>query len=169
MNKFKDFLLESISPVETNFGIDKDFSNEEWITHLDRGISMSSTFFEGSEYLYLVSFMGDGEIGFKTAEKQKIDYSKIKSIEYLKTTFTTNAVKTENSFRIFGKVMYVILKYVEECGEDEIRFRPDKNNPGLSSLYAKLINNKYFIDYIKKIGFEYMGPVGTGYKFMRRN
>ncbi len=128
-NSFKDYLLsEAISIKNTKYGTNEpNFDNLNILNNTNHQI----TFFESSG-LYIVDIKPTNEVIF----------SKLKTFQSI-YDFTTYKIITKdmNQFKIFGKVMYVIISMMNSLNIKSVWF--DGLTDKHTEIYTNLFNNKY--------------------------
>lgn len=75
----------------------------------------------------------------------------------------------DSSLKIFNKVMYVVSDVIDKHNIDYLAFAPHEDNTKLKSLYAKMINNKSFLNVMGIEGFRLVKQEDDIYFFSREN
>ena len=158
---FREYLLsESIRPIATNYGtdIDNNFSNNEWLIKGDN----IYTFTEINNHFYciLLKNISDDmyEIAFATSEFKTDDPK----------DYTVDRHKTQKILYVFGSLLYIFLEGIKQNKHiNYIVF--EAANAALGKAYDKIVKNKWLLDSLKDIGFEYEGILGDYYTFKKSN
>jgi hypothetical protein len=148
-----DFLLnESIVPIKTQFGTNSDRNNNSF-NYFDDFVV---TFFKANNIYYVVGLdIVTGDVGFGVSNEDTIDPN-----EYDDSKFITS-----NPISVFGKVFYVLSEIIKETNTNTIQF--DSANFSLGKIYDKLVKNKFFIQSLMELGFEYNGKIKDKYVFTK--
>ncbi|MFW6002040.1 MAG: hypothetical protein ACOCQD_01740 [archaeon] len=148
-----DYLLnESIVPIKTEYGTDRNRTNKKFYNSDDFIV----TYFEQNNLYYIVGLdKATGDVGFGVSVDDTFNID-----EYDDSKFVTI-----NPIKVFGKVFYVLSEIVKYSKANTIRF--DSANFALGKIYDKLVRNKYFLQSLENLGFEYIGKVEEKYTFTK--
>jgi hypothetical protein len=149
---FSDYIVsESILPKKTEYGT--DYTNKEWRTL--QNLRFIFTIINKRCYVVIVGHMN--QIAFAPYVKEDIpsleDLAAIKTDEELLELFPFDRRSTHDSLRVFNKVFYVVVEAIRDFKLDVIRF--DAADPKLKHLYERMIENKYLMEHLRGLGFEY--------------
>ena len=135
-------MLESFRPTPIPFGTNEDANNLEFNSQM---LSIY-TLFKLYNLYYCVQFsLTDGRVGFGASEF----YSQFIG------DYPDSPVGTKNAFKVFNSVFYILSVLIEKYNVSEFRFTGARD--GLIVVYSKLHHNKFFINELNKLGFEYKG------------
>lgn len=172
-------LIESIGPVQTEFGT--DLKNEKWskVSELfgnnkltkfikkmkDNPEDLLSTFtnINGTFYQVYLAERGSGfELGFSSSNE--FDANDIPgSME----KFSWGVDQGVNAFKVFNRVFYIALKGIEKFKINRIAFRGVEAT-GLDKIYKKMVEQKSLQNFLKDYGYEYKGQNKEGYFLFER-
>lgn len=145
-------LNESIVPIKTNFGTDQNRNNNNFNSFDDFVV----TYFENNGVYYVVGLdTRTGDVGFGVSSENTFNTDDYDDSKFI----------TSNPIRVFGKVFYVLSQLIKETNINTIRF--DAANFALGKMYDKLIRNKFFIQSLNKLDFEYIGQIEGYYTFRK--
>ena len=136
---FKEFILsESITPKQTNYGSPpSDFRDRTYVSNN----GLIYTFFKsnGSVYIVVLNRRNNNEITF----------TKVENVDTL--DLVTNVTNDFNQYRIFGKVMYIVLMMLTQMNLGYVTFK------GLTKKHEKIYNlllaNKNFLKTLGNFGY----------------
>ena len=157
---FREYLLsESIKPKSTNYGtdIDNNFTNKEW-TGFEFGYTFSKI--NDKYYCILLKQQSDdiAEIAFATSDQASdnpMDYD-------------VSRKDTQNILSVFSQLLYIFLEGIKiHTNIKYITF--EAANPALGKAYDKIIKNKWLLESLKELGFEYEGILSYYYTFKKSN
>ncbi len=140
-NNFKDYLLsESISIQKTKYGVNSPVFDDLNILNNQQH---KMTFFE-SQGTYVVNFKPQ-----LTTDGPEVIFTKLKSFVSV-TDFEVyrEITKDMNQFKIFGKVMYIIIQMMKKLKINKVYF--DGMTKKHSEVYTKLFTNKHIQKEAKK-------------------
>lgn len=144
---FSDYCLsESIKPKEINYGTNNLFNNSEFI----KIGSLILTSFEFNDKVYTV-INSENDIGFHALNKSEINYLNFNYIEEIQKK--SIELTASNAIKIFSFVFFIIKDMIKKYNLTIITF--DGENVKLSKMYDNLIKNKFFIEEMKNLKFEY--------------
>lgn len=155
---FEEFCLsESLRPMSIDYGT--DLKNELW--HINGSIYW--TFIKYNEYYYCI-VIDDGQIGFAAGEF--FDGSLYDDFNNVVRYFDFEERKTSSAVKVFAYIFYVILQGTQKYNLNKFWF--SAQHPALGNVYQRMVDkNPYFMDSVKKAGFEYMGQNNGKYEFKR--
>jgi hypothetical protein len=162
---FYEFCIsESLRPMNTKFGTDSYFMNEEWFKQYGSdGKHIYWTFFRYEKYYYCVVLDG-GNIGFATADV--FDNTKINNYLLVKDMFNFNSRDTSSASKVFSYVIFVAIQGIKKFNWKEFYFYAQQ--PALGSIYKRMVyNNKFFLDSLKKEGFVFDREENERYYFKK--
>lgn len=160
-----DFLLsESIMPVETKFGT--DLKNKRWILKSSpEGNDFIFTYFKKDNLYYRIFIdTKSGGIGFGVAEDFDVDMSQ--DTLYILKHFSDGRKETSGALRVFNNVFYVLLEGLKKYKVNTITF--NSANKALGKVYSFMVKNKFFLQKLEEIGFEYQGEDENNYLTFKR-
>lgn len=166
LSEYYQYLGESFSPVETNYGTNPAKFNNSVIFNIDElekevkkynhrltvkkdYSQIYVTFFKYENRYYEVSVFKNikensncFEIGFSTSLKPTINH-----MNYKDSIFSG----TKNSLGVVNRVFYIFGQILKNTpGIDCIKFTTETDR---ESLYQRIIENKFFINMMKEVGF----------------
>lgn len=159
---FGEYVLsESIMPKPISYGT--DLSNGEWKADEESVY----TFFTVKDKYYMVALDREsGMVGFGASEV----WMDNPSFAFIQTYFSDTPRQAMNAIRVFGHVTYLILEAVELFEIDSINFAAFSHS--LGRVYDALSKNKFFLDKLQSLGFEYAGEqegqFGKTYVYQRK-
>jgi hypothetical protein len=165
MSQFEKYLLvEAITPIQTNYGLNPTLDDKEWDAHGN----MSRTYFEYTGRIFAVDISSDGDVSFGTAKYTDVDTTKLQDPRYTRTLFTTLSMGVGiNSSSIFNRVFYVLLEGLKTKQPKILKFSASLENPKLTKFYDFLISNSNFKDELSKNGYKVYGKVHNDYIIQR--
>jgi hypothetical protein len=155
---YSEFLLsESVSPVKTNYGT--DLSNEEIIFENDQHF----TFFKMKDLYYLVGVNSKtGEIYFGTS-----DTFDTESEDNIDNFDDTKRGTNKLSLRVFNNVFYVLLEILKDISDIK-KLYFNGANKDLENTYSLIVKNKFFLEKLKELGYNYKGKIDNNFTFRRK-
>jgi hypothetical protein len=69
--------------------------------------------------------------------------------------YPDSPIRTKNAFRVFNHVFYILKLIIENYNVSEFKFTGARD--GLIVVYSKLHHNKFFVNELRKLGFEFKG------------
>jgi hypothetical protein len=140
---FDEYLiLESFRPIEVQYGTNKETNNLEF------GVQNESiyTLFKLNEVYYCVQYsVTTGRVGFGGSDKYSSDVG----------DYPDSPIRTKNAFRVFNHVFYILKLIIENYSVSEFKFTGARD--GLIVVYSKLHHNKFFVNELRELGFEFKG------------
>lgn len=150
---FSEFLVsESIKPKIVDYGT--DLNNKEW-----KRLNYNSyiTAFKSSGLIYIV-FYRNGYIGLFSGKVEPFDNLEyIDSFEDLINVYNMDRTNTSEGIIIFNKAFYVFVQIIKLYNPKQILF--DGNDKDLGGMYEKIVQNKFFLNQIKELGYCYVGKI----------
>ena len=160
---FNEFLLcESIRSTHTDFGTNDTFDNNEWMKMTAKsGNILVYTFLRIDNIYYMVGITKKGNLMFSSADS--IDLDQLDDISYLTNHFLEQRRRTKNILQVFGKLIYTVsqgLIQPELDGTMYIKFKGA--DAGLGKAYDVMVKNKYLLQDIHSMGYNYSGQSDNG-------
>ena len=136
---FKEFILsEAISPKQTDYGSPaSDFRDR---TYVSRN-GFVYTFFKSNGSVYIVIL--------NRRESNEITFTKVEDVNTL--DLVTDVTNDFNQYRVFGKVMYIVLTMLNQMRLGYVTFKG--LTPKHERVYNLLLANKNFLKTLESFGY----------------
>ena len=136
-NSFREYLNEGISIKKTEYGLNNpDFNNNE----INDSKGVIYTFFVENNNVYIVMIKRYYEVVF----------TKVK--DYNTMEFYDGLTADRNQFKVFGKVMYVVIEMMKKLKIDYVYF--DGLTKKHTKIYTTLFNSKSIQKEAKKYNID---------------
>ena len=158
---FAEFMLsESILPTRTSFGTDVDAKDGNFNNISNIYYTLVKE--KGMYYLIYID-ASDGEIGFGVNP----EWSGRNTVGDV-TSFTDRRSGEDlgaGALKVFGKIIYALLKLVKKTNSKSIKF--NAAHPKLGKVYSRMVKNEPFLKALEKEGWEYWGMRQDDYLFTK--
>ena len=156
------YLDESLQLNVVKFGT--DMMNKKWEIYLDPDNNKHNYtffYFHGNCYVVLVGV--DGHVKFNVVDDDTPlkDWNEDKWFKFTQY----NKTETKNVFMLFGSIFYVISKAIDDLNINTLYF--SGRNAKLKSVYQRMVNDGYLMQYLKKCNFTYEGKDQDTHIFRR--
>lgn len=136
---FKEFILsEAITPKQTDYG--SPASNFRDRTYVSNN-GLIYTFFKSNGSVYIVVL--------NRRENNEITFTKVENIDTL--DLVTDVTNDFNQYRIFGKVMYIVLTMLNQMRFGYVTLKG--LTPKHERIYNLLLANKSFLKTLESFGY----------------
>ena len=141
LNKFKEFLIEKIDIVETNFGDKYNFTNHNF----SKGFDGIYTFFQHEGHEIVVEYTNHNSFNFAILDKKG-------EANYL---HSQSNIKIKNIQEFYGKILYIFSEMVKKYNIDFFKIYSHPKEQKTSRLYANFVKNPHLKEIIKSLGFNH--------------
>lgn len=145
------FLLsESIKPKIIEYGTNEKFNNSK----IFRINNVIGTSFVYNSKIYTVTFdTNENEFGFYFVYLKDVDFNNFDYFNTILDEVDQVVNNPSNAAKIFGFIFHIILEIIEKYNLKMIKFKAQHSK--LDYFYAKLMQNKLFMDEFTKLGFNF--------------
>ena len=145
------FLLsESIKPKIIEYGTNSKFDNSK-IFRVNDVIGTSLNY---NDKIYTITFdTTENEFGFYFVLLKDVDFANFDYFSTILDEVDQVVNNPTNAAKIFGFVFHIILEIIEKYNLKMIKFKAQHSK--LDYFYAKLMQNKLFIEEFTKLGLKF--------------